>query len=60
MIQFLDDLEFAHHLADEADAISLNRFNALDLVVTQKPDLTPVSDADLAVEKQLRLLITEA
>ncbi len=60
MIQFLDDLEFAHHLADEADAISLKRFNSLDLVVTQKPDLTPVSDADLAVETQLRLLITEA
>jgi len=60
MTQFLDDLEFAQHLADEADAISLTRFNALDLVVTQKPDLTPVSDADLAVETQLRLLITEA
>jgi histidinol-phosphatase len=60
MNQFLDDLEFAHHLADEADAISLKRFNSLDLVVTQKPDLSPVSDADLAVETQLRLLITEA
>jgi histidinol-phosphatase len=60
MIQFLGDLEFAHHLADEADAISLDRFKALDLVVNQKPDLTPVSDADLAVETQLRLLITEA
>lgn len=59
MIEFLDDLEFAHHLADQADAISLIRFNALDLVVTQKPDLTPVSDADLAVETQIRALITE-
>ncbi len=59
MSQFQDDLEFAQFLADRADAISLLRFNALDLDVTQKPDLTPVSDADLAVETQLRQLITE-
>jgi histidinol-phosphatase len=59
MIEFLNDLEFAHHLADGADAISLQRFNSLDLVITQKPDLTPVSDADLAVESRLRVLITE-
>lgn len=59
MTQFRGDLEFAHHLADQADAISLQRFNSLDLVVTQKPDLTPVSDADLAVETRLRVLITE-
>lgn len=59
MSQFQNDLEFAHFLADRADAISLVRFNALDLVVTQKPDFTPVSDADLAVETQLRKLITE-
>jgi histidinol-phosphatase len=59
MTHFHDDLEFAQHLADQADAISLPRFNALDLQVTQKPDLTPVSDADLAVETHLRTLITE-
>lgn len=59
MTQFRDDLEFAQHLADQADAISLPRFNALDLQVTQKPDLTPVSDADLAVETHLRTLIAE-
>jgi histidinol-phosphatase len=53
------DLDFAQHLADNADAISLSRFHALDLKVSQKPDLTPVSDADLAVETQLRSLITE-
>ncbi|HWB38165.1 MAG TPA: histidinol-phosphatase [Rugosimonospora sp.] len=41
-------------LADTADAISLARFRALDLHVRSKPDLTPVSDADTAVEKALR------
>ena len=57
MSQFPSDLEFAQHLADRADAISLSRFNAPDLNVTQKPDLTPVSDADLAVETELRAQI---
>jgi histidinol-phosphatase len=41
-------------LADTADSISMARFRALDLRVTAKPDLTPVSDADTAVEKALR------
>ena len=54
------DLDFAQLLADQADSISLARFNSLDLHVTQKPDLTPVSDADLAVETKLRALITSA
>jgi histidinol-phosphatase len=49
-----DDLEFALRLADLADAISLPRFGAADLRVTAKPDLTPVSDADLAVERAIR------
>jgi histidinol-phosphatase len=49
-----DDLALAHELADAADAITLDRFGALDLVVESKPDLTPVSDADVAVEQALR------
>jgi histidinol-phosphatase len=49
-----DDLALAHVLADTADSISMARFRALDLHVTSKPDLTPVSDADTAVEKALR------
>lgn len=51
------DLEFALRLADTADAISLPRFGALDLKVDTKPDLTPVSDADRAVEQALRAAI---
>ena len=49
-----DDLALAHRLADAADAITTARFGALDLVVSAKPDLTPVSDADIAVEQALR------
>jgi histidinol-phosphatase len=54
MARYADDLALAHMLADTADAISLARFRAQDLHVTAKPDLTPVSDADTAVEKALR------
>ncbi len=56
----LDDLALAHRLADAADVITLARFRALDLQVTAKPDLTPVSDADVAVETALRDLISAA
>ena len=49
-----DDLSVALNLADQADMITLARFGAIDLVVDTKPDLTPVSDADRAVETTLR------
>jgi histidinol-phosphatase len=49
-----DDLALALELADEADSITLERFRASDLVVETKPDLTPVSEADTAVERMLR------
>ena len=49
-----DDLSFALSLADDADAITLARFRAADLHVETKPDLTPVSEADRAVETALR------
>ena len=49
-----DDLSLALSLAAEADLISLDRFRALDLVVTTKPDRTPVTDADQAVERVIR------
>lgn len=48
------DLALALELADLADGVSLPRFGALDLQVSTKPDLTPVSDADTAVERALR------
>jgi histidinol-phosphatase len=54
-----DDLELALQLADVADAITLARFRAEDLVVETKPDLTPVSEADRAVERALRDRLAE-
>src|SRR5918999_930053 len=54
MAGYADDLSLAHVLADTADSISMARFRALDLHVEAKPDLTPVSDADTAVERALR------
>jgi histidinol-phosphatase len=52
--QILDDLALAHALADLADAISLGRYQSQDLVITTKPDNTPVTDADRAVETAIR------
>jgi histidinol-phosphatase len=54
-----DALAFAHRLADTADAITLARFRAHDLVVETKPDLTPVSEADRAAEEAIRALVAK-
>lgn len=48
-----EDLQLALELADAADAISRTRFLAMDLEVTTKPDKTPVTDADRAVEQAI-------
>ena len=48
------DLDLALELADIADAISLERFRALDLHVENKPDRSPVTDADRSVEQALK------
>jgi histidinol-phosphatase len=48
------DLELALRLAGLADTVTTERFRAADLVVSSKPDLTPVSDADQAVEQLIR------
>ena len=53
----MDDLSLALELADAADAISSARFQASDLMVETKPDLTPVTDADRAVEEAIRNLL---
>jgi histidinol-phosphatase len=49
-----DDLALALTLADHADTLTRARFGALDLRIETKPDLTPVTDADRAVEADLR------
>jgi histidinol-phosphatase len=60
MVGYADDLSLAHLLADTADSISMGRFRALDLKVESKPDLTPVSDADTAVEQAIRSTLARA
>jgi len=55
------DLDLAIELADIADAISLERFRALDLFVESKPDRSPVTDADRSVEQAIKnVLATKA
>jgi histidinol-phosphatase len=48
------DLDYALSLADAADELTRARFRASDLRVETKADLTPVTDADRAVERLLR------
>jgi histidinol-phosphatase len=54
-----DDVTLALQLADRADALTLDRFGALDLRIETKPDLTPVTDADRSAEELLRGLLAE-
>ena len=60
MSTYADDLALALELADAADSLTFERFEAADLNVESKPDMTPVSDADLATEKALREKIESA
>ena len=59
MTSVANDLALALELADGADALTMDRFGALDLRIDTKPDLTPVTDADRGTEEQLRSLLTE-
>jgi histidinol-phosphatase len=49
-----EDMLLALQLTDRADALTLDRFGAVDLRVDTKPDLTPVTDADKSVEAAIR------
>ena len=51
------DLEFALEMVEVADQLAMARYRALDLRVETKPDFTPVTEADRAVESALRDLI---
>ncbi|HVV19374.1 MAG TPA: histidinol-phosphatase [Pseudonocardiaceae bacterium] len=53
------DIELALRLADAADEITGARFRANDLTIDRKPDRTPVTDADLAVEDRIRELLAQ-
>jgi histidinol-phosphatase len=56
----VDDLVLAQRLADAADRITMDRFRAVDLQVRSKPDATPVTDADTAVERMVREELAQA
>jgi histidinol-phosphatase len=45
------DLDLAMEMADAADVITIRHFRSVDMVVDTKPDLTPVTQADRAVER---------
>ena len=57
---YLDDLRLAHVLADSADNLSMDRFGAVDLSVSTKPDLTYVTESDQAVEAAIRRTLASA
>lgn len=59
MKNYADDLALALELADLADSITTARFEAADLEIRSKPDMSPVSDADLACEEALRAKLEE-
>ncbi len=48
------DLELAITLADQADIMTMSRYRAMDLHIETKPDNTPVTEADQAVERMIR------
>src|ERR1041385_5885389 len=52
-------LPFLHELADRADEIALRFFKASRLRVEQKPDASPVTEADRAIETMARALLRE-
>lgn len=52
-----EDLALALQIADAADLITSSRYQSLDLVITTKPDNTPVTDADKATEAAIRAIL---
>lgn len=57
---YTDELRLAHMLADDSDSITMSRFKASDLVVSTKPDMSEVTDADVAVEEAIRRTLAKA
>lgn len=55
----MDDFEFVRQLADLADEITLPVWERGTVDVSLKPDGSPVTETDVAVETQLRALVAE-
>ncbi len=58
-MDYKKDLERALRLADTADEIGLKYYRAKELKITIKSDSTPVTQADLEIEKALSTIVTE-
>lgn len=54
---YQSDLDLVRRIGKSADAVSMARFLAQDLVIETKPDATPVTDADKATEKCIREIL---
>lgn len=55
-----DDVRLAHVLADNADDLAMDRFGAIDLEVSTKPDMSYVTESDQAVEAAIRRTLRSA
>ncbi|NBV41750.1 histidinol phosphate phosphatase [bacterium] len=53
------DINALHDICDEADRIARHYFRNAHLQVDQKSDASPVSEADLAIEKMIRNYMAE-
>jgi len=60
MPEIAADLALALQIADAADAITMARFRATDLVIETKSDTTPVTEADKATELDIRARLAES
>ena len=56
-LKYADDLKLAHELANIADKISISKFLSADLKIETKPDLTPVTEADQEIEREIRKIL---
>ena len=48
------DLELALEMAKAADIVAMSKFRSLELSVETKPDFTPVTEVDRAIETAIR------
>ena len=55
-----DDLHLAHTIADQVDPLTRGHFEAQDVEVETKPDLTPVTAADREAERLIRDYLSRA
>jgi histidinol-phosphatase len=56
-VSYAEDLALALRLANVADSLTLPRFRSGDLKIDRKPDRTPVTDVDVAVEDAVRAVL---